>query len=231
MGTYLLINPRSGGVADPAALAAAAQERGIEAHVLAAGDDPYELARASGADVVGIAGGDGSLGPVAAAAIEIGAAFVCVPAGTRNHFARDAGLDCDDPVAALDAYRGSEHRIDAGRAGGRVFVNNVSFGAYAGLVHGRLLAALREPTVFVGNNRYHFHPFRVGARERLDEGVLQKRTAHGVLPWQWDEECAPRFVVSRSGGRVRAAIDGEAVVLDAPVEIESLTGALRLLTP
>ena len=50
-----------------------------------------------------MAGGDGSLGAVAQVAIERELPFVCVPFGTRNHFARDLGLDRNDPIAALAA--------------------------------------------------------------------------------------------------------------------------------
>src|SRR4029079_14595308 len=96
--------------------------------------------------------------------------FVCVPFGTRNHFARDLGLDRSDPVAALAAFEGTERRVDGGRANGRLFVNNVSIGAYAVLVHHgwrRALDALRlrhrltldgqvvrTRVLLVGNNAY-----------------------------------------------------------------------------
>ena len=53
-----------------------------------------------------MAGGDGSLAAVAAVAIERDMPFVCVPFGTRNHFARDLGLDRDDPLGALAAFDG-----------------------------------------------------------------------------------------------------------------------------
>jgi hypothetical protein len=67
---FLLINPRSGGRSPSAdELAAAARERGVEPHLLRPGEDPRELALRSGAETVGIAGGDGSLAPVAAAAL------------------------------------------------------------------------------------------------------------------------------------------------------------------
>ena len=58
---------------------------------------------ACGADALAVAGGDGSLATVAAAALAYDLPFVCVPAGTRNHFARDLGLDPAYPLAALDA--------------------------------------------------------------------------------------------------------------------------------
>ena len=58
--------------------------------------------------------------------------FVCVPAGTRNHFARDLGLDPADPTAGFDALSdGIEGRIDVGEVSGHLFLNNVSLGIYA----------------------------------------------------------------------------------------------------
>ena len=89
------------------------------------------------ADAIGMAGGDGSLGGVAAVAMERGVQFVPVPLGTRNHFSRDVGLDRDDPLAALEAFDGEERRIDVGRVGDRIFLNNVVLGLYAELVHRR----------------------------------------------------------------------------------------------
>ena len=57
--------------------------------------------------------GDGSQALVATVAMEHDVAHVCVPAGTRNHFALDLGLDRDDVVGALDAFTdGVERRID-----------------------------------------------------------------------------------------------------------------------
>jgi diacylglycerol kinase family enzyme len=135
---WLLVNPGSGGgKAARLGLVAAARDRGVQVHELAPGEDPRALARqavAAGADAVGVAGGDGSLGPVAAIAVEADVPFVCVPCGTRNHFAADLGLDRGHPLAALDAFAGSERRIDVGVVGDRVFLNNVSLGAYADLV-------------------------------------------------------------------------------------------------
>lgn len=107
-------------------------------HVLRPGEDLTELARASRAEVLGVAGGDGTLASVASVAIERDVPFVCVPFGTRNHFAKDADLPADDPLEALTAFAdGHERRIDVGRADGRLFLNNVSLGVYARLVHRR----------------------------------------------------------------------------------------------
>jgi diacylglycerol kinase family enzyme len=135
----LIVNPKSGGgKAERFELAAQARRRGVEPIVLEPGDDLLALAEGAvsrGADVIGMAGGDGSQALVATVAARLGVAHVCVPAGTRNHFALDLGLDRDDLIGALDAYTdGLERRIDLARVGERVFVNNASLGVYATVV-------------------------------------------------------------------------------------------------
>ena len=52
----------------------------------------------AGADGLAAAGGDGTQAIVATAAAEHGLPFACIPAGTRNHFALDLGVDRDDVV-------------------------------------------------------------------------------------------------------------------------------------
>jgi diacylglycerol kinase family enzyme len=134
----LILNPHSGGGKADDTFADAARARGIEVVSLSAGDDLEQLARdavARGADVLGMAGGDGSQALVAGIAAEHDVSFVCIPAGTRNHFALDLGIDRDDLIGALDAFvDGYERRVDLARVNGRVFVNNVSFGVYAAIV-------------------------------------------------------------------------------------------------
>jgi diacylglycerol kinase family enzyme len=139
---FLFVNPRSGGgKAERAGLADAACERAIETTVLRPGDNLAALvdrAVADGADALGVAGGDGSLATVAAAALAHDLPFVCVPAGTRNHFALDLGLDRNDLVGSLDAFTdGIERRIDVAEVNDRLFLNNVSLGVYGD--------AVREP--------------------------------------------------------------------------------------
>jgi hypothetical protein len=132
----LFFNPRSGGgKAERFALATEATNRGIEPIELKAGDDLETLVRAAvarGADGLAMAGGDGSQAVVAAVAAECGLPYACVPAGTRNHFALDLGVDRDDVVGALDAFvDGGQRWVDLAEVNGRVFVNNVSLGLYA----------------------------------------------------------------------------------------------------
>jgi diacylglycerol kinase family enzyme len=135
----LLMNPKSGGgKVDRFHLVEEATRRGIEPIVLEPGDDLVQLAEqavAAGADVVGMAGGDGSQALVASVAARHQLGFVCVPAGTRNHLAMDLGLDREDVVGALDGFgEAVERRIDLGLAGERVFVNNATMGLYAKIV-------------------------------------------------------------------------------------------------
>jgi diacylglycerol kinase family enzyme len=258
---FLLINPRSG-KRRPSAdeLLAAARAREIEARVLRQGDDPAALATEARADVLGIAGGDGSLAPVAQVALERELPFVCVPFGTRNHFARDLGLDRADPLGALAAFGGDQRRIDVGLAGDRVFLNNVSLGAYASLVHRReahrrrreMLAGVRallrmpahplplrlrvdgEPlsarVVLVANNAYELRLFDLGGRPSLTEGRLRLYSAHGLLPTAWDERAGERFELD-GPSVVQAAIDGEPVELGLPLVFRVETQALRVLVP
>ena len=139
----LFVNPKSGGgKATRAGLAEQARERGIEVIDLRRDDDLAALvadAVARGADALGAAGGDGSLAVVAAAALAHDLPFVCIPAGTRNHFALDLGIDRRDLIGALDAFTdGFERRIDVAEVNARLFLNNVSLGIYGD--------AVRQPT-------------------------------------------------------------------------------------
>jgi len=136
----LVLNPRSGSaLAVHQQLLEAADRYGVEVREAATPTALGVVARkavADGADVLGVAGGDGSLAAVATVAIEAELPFVCVPAGTRNHFARDLGLNRADPPAAIEAFvAGPERRVDVAAAGERLFLNNASIGVYAALVH------------------------------------------------------------------------------------------------
>ncbi|MFH0175923.1 diacylglycerol/lipid kinase family protein [Streptomyces cacaoi] len=138
---FLIMNPRSGGGkvgkfhlkekaealdADVLLLDTAHQQ-----DVVALADKAVE----DGADLLGVAGGDGTQALVAGVAARHGIPFMVISAGTRNHFALDLGLDRDDPSTCLDALSdGVELRVDIGFIGERAFVNNASFGTYAAVV-------------------------------------------------------------------------------------------------
>jgi diacylglycerol kinase family enzyme len=138
---FLIMNPRSGGgKVVRFDLEQRARKLGADV-LLLSGPEQVDVAEAArqavhdGADLLGVAGGDGTQALVAGVAAECGVPFLVISAGTRNHFALDLGLDREDPAACLDALTdGVEVRVDLGRAGDRVFVNNASFGAYAQVV-------------------------------------------------------------------------------------------------
>ena len=259
MTRLLIVNTRAGD-GDAAKLLEEARRREIETHVLGDHEDPAEAARATDAAAIGIAGGDGSIAAVAAVAVERGLPLVVVPFGTRNHFARDLGLD--DPVHTLRAFAGGHERaVDVGYANDRLFLNNVSLGLYARLVHrrerhrrrrdafararalGTLLRHRRDEgitvdgrpadarVVLVSNNAYELSVLSLGTRERLDEGRLHLCEAHGLFRPSWDERSGTSITVDARAGSVRAAVDGEPELLDTPIAFRIAPGALRVLLP
>jgi diacylglycerol kinase family enzyme len=260
----LFYNPRSGGgKAERFQLATEARARGIEPIELKPGDDLEVLVRGAverGADGLAMAGGDGSQAIVAKVAAEAGLPYACVPAGTRNHFALDLGVDRDDVVGALDAFvDGGERRVDLAEVNGRVFVNNVALGLYAEAVQrgGYRDAKIRTlldtmpdavgpsgsdidmrwtgpgghehhagAVVLVSNNQYRLgHAVGSGTRPRIDDGLLgiiilgapAGRGQDGSSPQrplrQWS---APTFQID-ADQPVPAGVDGEALLLDAPL--------------
>ncbi|MFG1622627.1 diacylglycerol/lipid kinase family protein [Kribbella sp. NPDC049227] len=269
----LFFNPRSGGgKAERFAVAKEARDRGIEPIELKGGDELETLVRdavARGADGLAMAGGDGSQAIVAAIAAELSLPYACVPAGTRNHFALDLGVDRDDVVGALDAFvDGGERLVDLAEVNGRVFVNNVSLGLYAEAVQrsGYRDAKIRTlldtvpdalgtggseldmrwtgpggqahrggAAVLVSNNRYRLgRAVGSGTRPRIDDGLLgitvmgapaDSGQRHLERPWR--EWSAPSFQVD-ADRPLPAGVDGEALVLDAPLVFRIRPGVLRV---
>jgi diacylglycerol kinase family enzyme len=282
---FLIMNPRSGGGKVASfGLAEGAADRGAEVALL---DGPGRvdvgaLARQAvdqGADLLGVAGGDGTQALVAGIAARRDVPMLVISAGTRNHFALDLGLDRDDPAAGLDALDGDgvEIRIDLGEIAGRTFVNNASFGAYAQVVQSpayrddkagtalELLPGLLSgedgphltvrvdgqvilegpQAVLVSNNPYETDDIAgLGRRARLDTGVL------GVVGVQVQGAAQAAALLHRAGRRGRltaltarevviesdqpqipVGIDGEAVVLPAPVRCTIAPLALRVRVP
>jgi diacylglycerol kinase family enzyme len=160
-----------------------------------------------------VAGGDGTVGAAAEAALAAEKPLVVVPAGTLNHLGRDLGvIAARDAIAALK--QGEIAAIDTATIDGRLFLNTASFGSYSELVDARerlesrigkwpaLLIALgkvlrdSQPLeveidgrprkiwmIFVGNCRYQPRGFAPSHRERMDDGLLDIRLVDGTEPW------------------------------------------------
>lgn len=200
----LFVNPWSGGgTAARAELAVRARERGIEVVVLTMDQDLEASVReavSGGADALGVAGGDGSLAVVAAVASAHRLPFACVPAGTKNHFARDVGIDPHDVVGALDVFiDGIERRIDVAEMNGRLFLNNVSLGIYGDAVrrpsyrHARIRTLLEVAEEVIGpsaavpelrfvDDRGHEHGHAVALIVSNNPYALERHPAHGTRP-------------------------------------------------
>ncbi|HUK67162.1 MAG TPA: diacylglycerol kinase family protein, partial [Streptosporangiaceae bacterium] len=138
---FVIMNPRSGGgKVGRFGLKDKATALGAKVALLEGPGtvDVAALARQAvdqGADLLGVAGGDGTQALVAAIAAARDIPMMVISAGTRNHFALDLGLDRDDPASCLGALTdGVELRTDLGLIGDRTFVNNASFGVYAEVV-------------------------------------------------------------------------------------------------
>ena len=126
--TVALVANEGSGAADPARCAEQLSMLGAE--VRRFGMDGLEDAVACGADRVVVAGGDGSIAPVAAAAGAAGLPLAVVPAGTANDFARRLKLPDSLSAACRLAVRGTVMRpLELGWMNDeRPFVNVASAG-------------------------------------------------------------------------------------------------------
>ena len=213
MPGIVFVNPRSGreqtGDEDVAAHFPA--HAVVECEV---GDLPgrIEEAVSDKVDFVAVAGGDGTIRAAAQVLAETGVPLLPVPAGTRNHFAREVGIE-DLKAAARAAHDARVRHVDLGEVNGQRFVNNSSIGIYPRIVvtreaHERwwpkgaaTVAAAWEQLrhggrfritvdgrtyrawmVFVGNGRYGEGLLRLNQRESLDENVLDFRLARADSP-------------------------------------------------
>ncbi|MER5603923.1 diacylglycerol kinase family protein [Streptomyces sp. NPDC002265] len=279
---FLILNPRSGGgKVEKFSLREKAERLGARVVLLdpAQHQDVTELARsavAGGADLLGVAGGDGTQALVAAVAAEHDLPFLVISAGTRNHFAMDLGLDRDDPSTCLDALTdGVELHVDLAFADDRPFVNNASFGVYGAVVQepgyrdakvGTALevlpdlltrqrgprltvraddTTLAEPqAVLVSNNAYRTgDPFGFGRRERLNSGrlgVLAVRVDSAVEAAELVLEPNPsglaaltahEVVVEADEAQLEVGLDGEALLMPAPVRCRIARRTLRVRVP
>jgi diacylglycerol kinase family enzyme len=191
---YLIMNPKSGGgKVEKFDLKRKAEALGAEVFLLGGPEhvDVAGVARAAvagGADLLGVAGGDGTQALVAGIAAEHGLPFVVISAGTRNHFALDLGLDREDPSACLDALSdGVELRVDLGVINGQTFVNNASFGAYAEVVEtpayrdDKLNTTLNTlPDLLQGHRGARLHARADGNQIEAPQALLVSNNAYGT---------------------------------------------------
>jgi diacylglycerol kinase family enzyme len=279
---FLIMNPRSGGgKVARFGLKDKAEALGAEVALLEGPGtvDVAALARqavADGADLLGVAGGDGTQALVAGIAAEHDLPFLVISAGTRNHFALDLGLDRDDPATCLDALTdGEELRIDLGLIGDRTFVNNASFGAYAEVVRspayrddkrGTTLQLLPDllkghqgahlsaraggaridnpQALLISNDPYAMSDVAgLGRRPRLDAGQLgviairveSARQAAGLVRRGHGDGlttlAADTVTVDADAAEIPVGIDGETVMMPAPVHCAIRPLALRVVVP
>src|SRR6516165_8645114 len=191
---YLIMNPKSGdGKVTKFDLKRKAEDLGAEVFLIGGPEhvDVADVARAAvadGADLLGVAGGDGTQALVAGVAAEHGLPFVVISAGTRNHFALDLGLDREDPSACLGALSdGVELRIDLGVINGRTFVNNASFGAYAEVVEtpayrGDKLSTTLDtlPDLLQGHRGARLHAEADGIQIEAPQALLVSNNPYGT---------------------------------------------------
>jgi diacylglycerol kinase (ATP) len=94
--------------------------------------EDVEAAAMGGVDRIVVAGGDGSIGPAAAAAAGAGVPLALVPVGTANDFARALGIPREVSAASRLAATGTELRtLELAWMDGRPFVNVASAGLAA----------------------------------------------------------------------------------------------------
>jgi diacylglycerol kinase family enzyme len=134
-------NPRSGSAIDTAALDRALRVNGINAAIVdlpdGSGFDEWFDRVAAERDVIVAAGGDGTVSAVAAGVARVGKTLGIIPAGTLNHFARDAGIPTELEQAMAVIGSGHVRAFDVGVVNEHVFLNNVSLGSYPRMVHER----------------------------------------------------------------------------------------------
>src|SRR3954451_10797613 len=95
-----------------------------------------QAARTSEAVIVA-AGGDGTIGAVAAALVGSDKILGVLPVGTLNHFAKDLKIPLDLENAVLTIAKGETAAVDVVEVNVRIFINNSSLGLYPHIVSRR----------------------------------------------------------------------------------------------
>ena len=213
-GVRMIVNPDSGPMLspDPTPTIREALPK-AELIELTEDLDLDAVLRRPGAEVLGAAGGDGTINCVAAIAADMGLPMLAAPAGTFNHLCADARIDSvEQAIEAVN--QGEAVQVDIGRIDGHIFMNTATLGLYVELVDARerfekrigkfpaLLVALvlvlgrGEPMdleidgrhrriwlLFAGNCTYHPRGMLPVGRPRLDDGLLDVRLIDGSVPW------------------------------------------------
>ena len=155
-----------------------------------------------------------------------GLPFVCIPAGTRNHFALDLGVDRRDLVGALDAFTdGAERRIDVADVNGRLFLNNVSLGVYGEAVRESGYRDAKARTL-LETVRAVLGPSGAAPDLRLVDDLGHEHSHPGVVlvsnnPYALDRPLVRGTRPRLSGGRLGI------LVLDTPRILEAPSNARR----
>jgi diacylglycerol kinase family enzyme len=225
----LLMNPRSGGgKAERFRLADLCRQRNIEPIVVRPGDDLRQLAEdavARGADVLGMAGGDGS-----------GRVFV-----------NNASMGVYAKIVQSADYRDAKVLTAAAMLPDLLGPAATPLDLRFTLPSGQEATAAQ--LLLVSNNPYQVAQLRGGGtRERLDGGVLgvvsvrvdtaadAERLAALELAGNvrrfasWNDWAPSEFEV-RSAGPVEVGIDGEALTLQPPLRFVIRPGALTVRLP
>lgn len=138
--TFAVVLNAASGPARAGISAESAQEAfqalGLQADIisLTKNSDLPGLVRSGAYRAIVAAGGDGTVNAVAAAVAGTEVPLGVIPAGTFNHFARDAGIPLDLPAAIEVIAGGHTLSIDVGEVNGRIFINNSSLGLYPAIV-------------------------------------------------------------------------------------------------
>ena len=109
--------------------------------------------------------------------------------------------------------------------------------------------ARRTPFVFIGNNEYIMQGLSIGARERLDAGVLSLYVAQrpgrlGLVRFAWralwghlaqerdfDVMLSEQFDIATRHRRLRVATDGEVTLMATPLRYRIRPQALSVIVP
>ncbi len=209
------------------------------------------------AGAVAVCGDPRMQATVAAVAAGRDLPFGCIPSGPADLLARDMSFTPEDPERALKCFlaRG-ERRMDLAEVNGVAFVNYVALGLRVQTVRRaeaqtgtpRLRARVTRgapsglrrldasepgsaPALIVSNNRFAVGPEGLGARSRMDAGVLGVAVFDSGVQRgcevRWRERTSTGFEIPGSGP-VRVDIDGAERLLHCPLRFRVIPHGLRV---